>query len=59
MKRVLIVDALNAYLRAYIVDPSVVNKRTTYRRSKGFCKDPSKTSASNKTKRCCSLLGWP
>ena len=38
MKRVLIVDALNAYLRAYIVDPSLSSNGQPIGGVKGFLK---------------------
>jgi 5'-3' exonuclease len=38
MKRVLIVDALNAYLRAYIVDPSISTNGDPIGGLKGFIK---------------------
>ena len=38
MKRVLIVDALNAYLRAYIVDPSLSTNGQPIGGLKGFIK---------------------
>ena len=38
MKRVLIVDALNAYLRAYIVDPSISSNGDPIGGLKGFIK---------------------
>ena len=38
MKRVLIVDALNAYLRAYIVDPSISSNGQPIGGLKGFIK---------------------
>ena len=38
MKRVLIIDALNAYLRAYIVDPSISSNGDPIGGLKGFIK---------------------
>ena len=38
MKRVLIIDALNAYLRAYIVDPSLSANGVPIGGLKGFVK---------------------
>ena len=38
MKRVLIVDALNMYFRAYIVDPSLSNNGQPIGGMKGFLK---------------------
>jgi DNA polymerase-1 len=38
MKRVLIIDALNAYLRAYIVDPSLSTNGDPIGGVKGFIK---------------------
>ena len=38
MKRVLIIDALNAYLRAYIVDPSISSNGQPIGGLKGFIK---------------------
>ena len=38
MKRVLVIDALNAYLRAYIVDPSLSSNGQPIGGIKGFLK---------------------
>mgnify|MGYP003313150192 CR=1 FL=1 len=57
MKRVLIIDALNAYLRAYIVDPSISANGQPIGVIKGFIKILSLTIFSNFDDEWCVVCG--
>ena len=59
MKRVLIVDALNAYLRAYIVDPSLSTNGQPIGGLKGFIKILQKLVRQTKPKCHCSCWDGP
>jgi len=56
MKRVLIIDALNAYLRAYIVDPSLSTHGQPIGGIKGFIKILQKLV--RETKPDCVIVAW-
>ena len=58
MKRVLIIDALNMFLRAYIVDPSLSTNGEPIGGFKGSLEDCSETCADDKAKRDCNRVGW-
>ena len=50
-KRVLIIDALNAYLRAYIVDPSLSTNGQPIGGIKGFIKILQKSAKEKRKKK--------
>ena len=59
MKRVMIIDALNAYLRAYIVDPSLSSNGQPIGGIKGFLKDLAKACEGHEPRPSGGCMGWP
>ena len=50
MKRVLVIDALNMFLRAFIVDPSLSNHGQPIGGIKGSIQDPTEVGENHKAK---------
>ena len=58
-ERVMIVDALNMFLRAYIVDPSLSMNGDPIGGIKGIYEDPTKDDSHDTAVPDCNCLGRP